>query len=130
VEVRTTVDLERELGALVREPADAISLVPEAFIITNRQRIIDAALLRRVPAVGPHRAFATSGALLSYSPHFLSMIKDVARYAGRLLRGARPGDLPIEEPSRFELILNRKTARTLDLTIPPSLLARADQVIE
>jgi putative tryptophan/tyrosine transport system substrate-binding protein len=130
VEIRTTVDLERELIALVRESADAISLVPEAFILTNRQRIIDVALTRGIPVVGPHPFFAKSGALLSYSPHLVSMIKDVARYADRLLRGAKPRDLPIEQPSRFELIVNMKTAKALGLTIPPSLLARADQVIE
>jgi putative ABC transport system substrate-binding protein len=130
VEIRTTVDLERDLGTLVRERVDAISLVPEAFILTNRQRIIDAALARGMPVVGPHPSFANSGALLSYSPHLGSMMKDVARYADRLLRGAKPRDLPIEEPSRFMLIINLKTAKAMGLTIPPSLLARADQVIE
>jgi putative ABC transport system substrate-binding protein len=130
VEIRTTADLERELGALVGEPVDAISLVPEAFILTNRQRIIDVAIARGMPVVGPHPAFANSGALLSYSPHLVSMIKDVARYADRLLRGAKPRDLPIEQPSRFELIINLKAAKALGLTIPPSLLLRADQVIE
>jgi putative ABC transport system substrate-binding protein len=130
VDIRTAADLERELGALVREPADAISLVPEAFVLTNRQRILDFALTHGMPAVGPHPAFVNSGALLSYSPHLLSMIKDVARYADRLLRGTKPRDLPIEQPSRFELIINLKTARALGLTIPPSLLLRADHVIE
>ena len=130
VEVRTTVDLERELGTLGRESADAISLPPEAFIVSSRQRIIDVALARGIPVVGPHPFFATSGALVSYSPHLVSMIKDVARYIDRLLRGAKPRDLPIEQPSRFELIINLKTAHALGLTIPPSLLARADQVIQ
>jgi putative ABC transport system substrate-binding protein len=130
VEIRTTVDLERDLGTLVRERVDAISLVPEAFLLTNRQRIIDAALARGMPVVGPHPFFANSGALLSYSPHLGSMMKDVARYADRLLRGAKPHDLPIEEPSRFEVIINLKTARALGLTIPQSLLLQADQVIE
>ena len=130
VEIRTTVDLERELGALVREPVDAISLVPEAFMLTNRQRIIDVALARGMPVVGPHPGFANAGALLSYSPHLGSMIRDVARYADQLLRGAKPRDLPIEQPSRFELIINLKTAKAFGLAIPPSLLARADQVIE
>jgi putative ABC transport system substrate-binding protein len=130
VEIRTTVDLERDLATLVRERVDAISLVPEAFILTNRQRIIDAALARDMPVVGPHPFFANSGALLSYSPHLGSMIKDVARYADRLLRGAKPRDLPIEEPSRFELIINLKTAKALRLTIPQTVLLRADQVIE
>jgi putative tryptophan/tyrosine transport system substrate-binding protein len=130
VHVRTVADLERELGALTREPADAISLVPEAFILTNRQRILDFALAHRMPSVGPHPALASSGALLSYSPHLSSMMRDVARYVDRLLRGAKPRDLPIEQPSRFELIINLKTAKALGITIPPSLLARADQVIE
>lgn len=130
VEIRNAADLERELGALVRERADAISLVPEAFILTNRQRILDFARAHGIVAVGPHATFANSGALLSYSPHALSMIKDVARYADRLLRGAKPRDLPIEQPSRFELIINLTTAKALGVTIPPSLLLRADQVLE
>ena len=130
VQIRIIEDLERELGALSRERVDAISLVPEAFILTNRQRILDFALGHRLPSVGPHPALAGSGALLSYSPHSISIIRDVARYADRILRGAKPRDLPIEQPSRFELIINLKTARALDLAIPPSLLARADQVIE
>jgi putative ABC transport system substrate-binding protein len=130
VEIRTLADLERDLEALVREPADAISLVPEAFILTNRQRIIDFAVARGMPVVGPHILFANSGALLSYSVHLRSMIKDVARYADRLLRGAKPRDLPIEQPTKFELVINLKTAKALGLTIPQSLLQRADQVIE
>jgi putative tryptophan/tyrosine transport system substrate-binding protein len=130
VEIRNAADLERELGALAREPVDAFSLVPEAFVITNRQRILDFARAHGILAVGPHATFANSGALLSYSPHSVSMIKDVARYADRLLRGAKPRDLPIEQPSRFELIINLKTAKALGLTIPPSILLRADHVIE
>jgi putative tryptophan/tyrosine transport system substrate-binding protein len=130
VEVRTVSDLERELGVLAREPADAISLVPEALMLTNRERIIDFAVARGMPAVGPHASFAASGALLAYSVHLRSMIKDVARYADRLLRGAKPPELPIEQPSRFELVINLKTAKALGLTIPAALLARADRVIE
>jgi putative ABC transport system substrate-binding protein len=130
VEIRSVADLERELTALTRERVDAISLVPEALIITNRQRIMDFALAHGVPVGGPHPAFASSGALLSYSPHQPTMIKDVARYADRLLRGAKPRDLPIEEPSRFELVLNARTAKSLNLTLPPALLLRADRVIE
>jgi putative ABC transport system substrate-binding protein len=130
VEIRTGADLEQALEALVREPADALSLVPEAFIVTNRQRILDFAIARGMPAGGPHSAFAASGGLLSYAPHAAAMIKDVARYADRLLRGAKPHELPIEQPSRFELIINVKTAKALRLTIPPSVLLRADQLIE
>lgn len=130
VQIRTVTDLERELEVLAREPADAISLVPEAFILTNRQRILDFALTHGMPSVGPHAALARSGALLSYSPHSLAMMRDVARYVDRLLRGAKPRDLPIEQPSRFELIVNLKTAKALGLTVSPSLLARADQVIQ
>jgi putative tryptophan/tyrosine transport system substrate-binding protein len=130
VQIRTAGDLERELGTLARERADAISLVPEALILTNRQRILDFALAHRMPSAGPHASLASSGALLSYSPHSLSIIRDVARYTDRILRGAKPRDLPIEQPSRFELIINLKTAKALDLAIAPSLLARASQVIE
>jgi putative ABC transport system substrate-binding protein len=130
VHLRTVPDLERELQALGRERVDGISLVPEAFILTNRQRILDFALAHGAPAVAPHPAFTSSGALLSYSPHSLSIVRDVARYVDRLLRGAKPRDLPIEQPSRFELVINLKTAKALAVTIPPALLLRADQIIE
>jgi putative ABC transport system substrate-binding protein len=130
VEVRTPGELSRQLDALARDGVEALWLAPEAFLLTNRQQILDFALARRIPAVGTSPAYASAGALLTYSPHFPSLVRASARYVDRILRGARPRDLPVEQPSRFELIVNARTATTLGLTLAPALLLRADRVIE
>ena len=130
VDVATGAELSQQLEALTGEDVDGIWLGPEAFLLANRQRIIDFAVARRVPAVGAHAAFATSGALLSYSPHSASLLKASAGYVDKLLRGAKPHDLPIEQPSRFELLVNARTARMLGLILPAAILLRADRVVE
>lgn len=83
-----------------------------------------------MPAVGASTTFANSGALLSYAPHFSALLKASVRHVDKLLRGAKPQDLPIEQPSRFELVVNAKTAKALGLTLPPAILLRADRVID
>jgi putative ABC transport system substrate-binding protein len=130
VEVSNAANLEEALSALSKEGVDALWLGPEAFIVANRQRILDFARVHRLPAVGGSPSFAASGALMTYSAHLPSLIRVSARYTDRLLRGARPGDLPIEQPDRFELIVNTRTAKALGLTLSPALLARVDQLIE
>ena len=97
---------------------------------THRQRIIDGAMSRSIPVVGANTVYSESGALLSYSPHGPSIIRATARYVDKLLRGARPADLPVEQPSRFEVIVNQKAARSIGLTVPSTLLLRADRVIQ
>jgi putative tryptophan/tyrosine transport system substrate-binding protein len=130
VEVNTIDELDRALTALTSEPVNAVFLVPESFVISQRQRIIEFAMARRWPAVGPTRAYVEAGGLMSYAPHAAALFRQAAVYADKLLRGAKPADLPVEQPSKFELVINLKTAKALGLTIPPSLLLRADQVIE
>jgi putative ABC transport system substrate-binding protein len=130
VDVRTAEDLDPALEALSRERVDALFLGPEALVITLRQRIVEAAALRRLPVVGPSPVFCLAGALLCYAPDNTSILRSAARYADRILRGARPADLPVEQPRHFELILNAKTARALGITLPQTLLVRADRVIE
>jgi putative ABC transport system substrate-binding protein len=130
VEVSTPANLEQALTALSKEGVDALWLGPEAFIVANRQRIVDFARAHRLPAVGGSPGFVHAGALMSYSPHWPSLMRVAARYVDKLLRGAKPRDLPIEQPDRFELIVNAKTAKALGLTLPPALLLRVDQVIE
>jgi putative tryptophan/tyrosine transport system substrate-binding protein len=131
VEVSTIDELDRALTALAREPVNAAFLVPESFVISQRQRIIEFAMAHRWPAVGPVRGYVEAGGLMSYGPHLPTLYRQAAMYADKLLRGAKPADLPVEQPTKFELIINLKTAKALGLTIPPSsLLARADQVIE
>jgi putative ABC transport system substrate-binding protein len=130
VEIASASDLHRELAALPRDGVDAMWLGPEAFLLTNRDEILGFALARRLPAVGASPAFAASGALLSYAPHYPSMVRTSAAYVDKILKGAKPHDLPIEQPARFELIINAKTAKLLGIAVPPALLLRADRVIE
>jgi putative ABC transport system substrate-binding protein len=128
-EVSTAGELDRVLAALPRERLDAVFLAPEAFIGLNRQRIIAVATANRWPAVGPSATLMDAGALLSYAPPFPAIYRQAAIYTDRLLRGARPADLPVEDPSRFELIVSQKAATTLGLTLPPSVLLPADRLL-
>ncbi len=97
---------------------------------SERQRIVKLALAQRWPVVAGAGGWAEAGALLSYSSDALANYRRAAYYADRILKGAKPGDLPVEQPTKFELVINLKTAKTLGLTIPPLLLQRADEVIE
>lgn len=130
VEASTSEELDRALAALQRERVDAFFLGPEAFIALHRRRIIDAAMANRWPAVSSSATFLDAGALLSYAPPFSTIYRQAAIYTDKLLRGAKPGDLPVQDPSKFELVVSRKVAAALGLTIPPSLLVRADRVIQ
>jgi len=113
-----------------REHADALLLLADPLLFAERLQILQLAARHRLPAIYETRLFPEAGGLLSYGPRPQERFERMAVYVDRILRGARPEDLPIEQPSKFELVINLKTAKTLGLTIPPSLLQRADQVIE
>jgi len=130
VEANTIDELDRALTVLAGEPVNAVFLAPESFIFSQRERIIRFAMARRWPAVGPGEAYVAAGGLMSYAVNGSALYREAAVYVDKILRGAKPADLPIEQPSKFELVINLKTARALGLTIPPSLLQRADQVVE
>ena len=130
VEVNTINELDQALTALTRESVNAVLLGPEGFVVSQRRRIIEFAMVHRWPVVGPAPAFVEAGGLMSYAPHLSALYRQAAVYVDKLLRGAKPADLPVEQPSKFELIINLKTAKALGLTIPSSLLQRADQVID
>ena len=115
---------------MAKKPPQAISLFADGFAIQNRQSIIDFGLTRHIPAVSAWPVFARSGALFTYGPHLNSSYQRLAYYIDRIVRGARPADLPIEQPTKFELVVNLKTARTLGLSVPQALLATADELIE
>jgi putative ABC transport system substrate-binding protein len=105
-------------------------VLPSNVFISERRRLVDLAAKNRLPAVYPWREFANAGGLMSYGANLADNIRRSANYVDKILKGATPGDLPVEQPTKFELVINLKTAKALGLTIPPSLLARADQVIE
>jgi len=123
-------DLDAVFAAIERAQPDAIFCADSPLNLGNRQRIIDFAARQRLPAVYSSRAFAESGGLLSYGADLADLSRRAASHVDKILKGAKPGELPIEQPTKFELIVNLKTARALALAIPQSLLLRAEEVIE
>ena len=115
---------------MAKDPPQAVSLFADGFAIQNRQRIIDFATSKRAPVVSGWPVFARSGAICTYGPRLSESYRRLAYYVDRVLKGAKPADLPIERPTKFELVINLKTAKALGLEIPPTLLAIADEVIE
>jgi putative ABC transport system substrate-binding protein len=118
--------LDAAYSAMSKEHIDAVVVQPSL----PTQRTADLALQYHLPAVSVPRWFADGGGLLSYSPRQADIYREAATYVDKILKGAKPGDLPVEQPTKFELVLNRKTAKALGLTFPPQLLAVADEVIE
>jgi putative tryptophan/tyrosine transport system substrate-binding protein len=130
LDVRTSRDLEPALDAAVRDRSGAVIVGIDALTQAHEEQIAEALASRRLPAICREREFVDAGGLLSYGVHYADLYRRSAVYVDKILKGARPADLPVEQPTKFELVINLKTARALGLTIPPSLLARADQVIE
>ena len=129
VEVRNG-DYEGAFSTLAVERADALFVLSNPLLNRDRKRIITLAARHRLPAIYEWRESAEDGGLLAYGAKIRDLNRRVAAYVDKILKGAKPGDLPVEQPTSFELVINMKTAKALGLTIPPSLLARADQVIE
>jgi ABC-type uncharacterized transport system substrate-binding protein len=127
---RTRDELTSVLSAISAHPPQAISLLADGFAIQNRQTIIDFATRHRAPVISGWPIFARSGAVCTYGPRLTESYRRLAYYIDRILKGAKPDDLPIERPTKFEFVINLRTAKALGLTIPPSLLVRADEVIE
>ena len=122
--------LEAPVDRAVRERAQAIIVALGGWTLSNRARIIQVSLSRKLPVTSASRLLADDGALASYGPDLPAVYKRAATFIDKILRGTPPGDIPVEQPTKFELVINLKTAKALGLTIPPSLLQRADQVIE
>jgi len=130
VVARTGADLESAFLAMAREHAHALLVLAFGPYIVERQRLAELAIRYRLPTMFNLRDHVEAGGLMSYGPDFNALVRRGAVYVDKILRGAKPADLPVEQPSKFELVINLKTAKALGLTIPPSLLQRADQVIE
>jgi putative ABC transport system substrate-binding protein len=130
VQIRDAGDLETALPALGRAHPDAVSLIADTVLLTQRQRIVEYMTAKRLPAIYPYPEFAAAGGLISYSPDFDDLFRQAAAYVDKILRGANPGDLPVQQAARFKLVVNLKTAEALGLTIPALILAQADEVIE
>jgi ABC-type uncharacterized transport system substrate-binding protein len=130
VEVRRPEDFEHAFKVIAGARADAFLVLPDPVTSFHRRQTADFAVRRRLPAIYAAREWVEAGGLMSYGPNFPDLWRRAAVYIDKIFRGARPGDLPIERPTKFDLVLNLKTAKTLGLTIPPLVLARADHVIE
>mgnify|MGYP002479168719 CR=1 FL=1 len=130
VEARQRQELARAFEAMTAAKAHAVVVLPDAMFVAERRRIVELAATSRMPAIYQLREFAEVGGLISYGPDRTESLRQSAVLVDKILRGANPRDLPIEQASTFELVINLKTAKALGLTIPPSLLARADQIID
>jgi len=130
IEARDAKSLARTLSSRARGRAEALLLITDAFFWSQREQMAALALKHRLPAIFPETEFAVSGGLMGYGPNIANNFRRAADYVDKILKGAKPAELPIEQPTKFELVINLKTAKALRLTIPPSLLQRADQVIE
>jgi putative ABC transport system substrate-binding protein len=128
--IRDAADIERAIADFAREGNGGLMVLPDSSLIYQRELIIALAARHRLPAVYPFRVFATSGGLMSYGSDVVDIYHRVAGYIDRIFKGATVGDLPVQAPAKFELVINLKTATTLGLTVPPLLLARADEVLE
>ena len=128
--VREPTELETEFAAILRERPDALIVIPTPLVGAHLARIAEFAARNRLPAMGWERGFVAAGGLISYGGDFLEGWRLAARYVDRILKGAKPAELPVEQQNKFELVINLKTAKVLGLTIPQSILVRADQVIQ
>ena len=128
--VQTAADIERAIDAFARAPGGGLIAPPDATTLPNRDLIMSLAARHRLAAVYPYRFFVTNGGLMSYGMDYADVFWRSASYVDRILRGEKPGELPVQAPTKFELVINMSAAKALGLTVPPTLLARADEVIE
>jgi putative ABC transport system substrate-binding protein len=128
--IREVAEIDKAFPTMRQERCDAVVIFPDYTMFVNRDRLARLAIEARLPAISGWASFAESGLLLNYGPNLRNLYRDLAHYVNRILRGARPEDLPVELPRTVELVVNVRTARTLGVKIPPSILVRADQVIE
>jgi putative tryptophan/tyrosine transport system substrate-binding protein len=128
--VHDAADIERAVNALMRESNGGLIVLPNPIVFSHRELIITLAAQHHLPAVYPYRYFVADGGLMSYGADIVDQYRQAATYIDHILKGAKPADLPVQAPTKYELVINLTTAKALGLTVPPSLLSRADEVIE
>jgi putative ABC transport system substrate-binding protein len=129
-DIRTADDLPAAFDAGARGRAEGLLTTAESLFVVQRERVAQLAAQHRLPGLYPYRLMVDAGGLMAYDSYTSDLQARTASYVDRILKGAKPSDLPVEQPTKFELVINLKTAKALGLTIPPSLLQRADQVID
>ena len=130
IKLRNTSETERAIAAFASQPNGGLIVTSSALAVTHRELINTLAAKHKLPAVAPNRLFVTSGLLISYGVGFVDQHRRAAAYVDRILKGEKPADLPVQAPTKYELVINLKTAKALGLTVPPTLLAQTDEVIE
>ena len=130
VPVRSAKEFDPAFAAIAKEGAEALIVLPDALVMQHRARVIEFAMKQRIPTVSGWPAFARSGGLMTYGPNLQEAFRTLARSVDKVLKGANPAEVPVEQPTTFQLVVNVKAARAIGLTLPPFLLARADEVIE
>jgi putative ABC transport system substrate-binding protein len=129
-DIRTADDLPAAFDAGAKERAEGLLTTSASIFVVQRKRVVELAAQHRMPGMYPYRLVVDAGGLMAYDSYTSDLMRRAATYVDKILKGAKPADLPIEQPTKFELVINLKTAKALGLTIPRSLLLRADQVIE
>jgi putative ABC transport system substrate-binding protein len=128
--VRNSGEIDTAVTALTREPGAGLIVMPDIFVLAHRGQIVALAEQHRLPAAYAYRLFAANGGLISYGTDLPDLFRRSAPYVDRILKGARPGELPVQQPAKFELVINLKVAKALGLTVPLALQASADELIE
>ncbi len=129
-EVHDTTTLDAAFVILTKDRPDAFMVPADTFLVSQRSRITQFAIENKLPSIYSFREYLEAGGLIAYTPDYHDLFRRAARYVDKILKGTKPGELPIEQPTRFDLLINLKTARALGLTVSPRLLARADEVLE
>jgi putative ABC transport system substrate-binding protein len=130
LEVRTPDEIDRAFVTMMDDRIGAFVVLTDPLTFGQRRRILELAAKHKLPGMYEVREFVNEGGLMSYGPSLVAMMRRAAAFVDKILKGAKPGDLPVEQPTKFELVINLKTANALGLTIPPSVLVRADEVLQ
>ena len=130
LEARNPQEIDSAFAAMTRERAGALVILPDGIFLNQRSQIAELAAKRRLPSIRQCGSYAEAGGLMSYGANYLDLMRRAATFVDKILKGAKPADLPVEQPTKFELVINLRTAKAIGLTIPPALLQRADQIID